>query len=365
MVESKLHRWRLSLQAWIALLGLGLALWFIIAEASLIGEVLWVLFGALLISLAIRPLVDRLAGWRIPRWLTVLGVYIVLGLFLALVGRLLVPIISTEVARLQASGPALLQQAMSRIAATPILGSLIPPLNVLTTNLAQKLDVVLRTAVGTVASFGGVALDIVVMLVVAFFLTTDGEIGERLVQSWVPDRHRPKVQVVWSGLASRLTRWVWAQLGIALYFAVAFSVGLAVLGVPFAFTIGLVGGVLEVIPYLGGIVALVFALISAITVKPLLALWVLIYYLVVTEVEAHVVAPALFGRIMGLHPAVVLIALLVGAKAAGILGALFAVPTAVVLAALLQEARAVWKPVPSGPDDAGQEPDEQGADGEE
>jgi predicted PurR-regulated permease PerM len=114
--------WRISLQAWIGLLALGLGLWLTITYAGLLLEVAWVLFGALLLTLAIRPLADALVRWHIPRGLTVLGVYAGLGGALVLLGDLLEPVISAEVARLQAQGPALLQEALSRVATTPLLG---------------------------------------------------------------------------------------------------------------------------------------------------------------------------------------------------------------------------------------------------
>jgi predicted PurR-regulated permease PerM len=144
----------------------------------------------------------------------------------------------------------------------------------------------------------------------------------------------------------RLSSWVWAQLAIALYFSLVFSIGLKLLGVPFAFTIGLVGGVLEILPYLGGAIALVLATLSALTLYPLLVLWVVIYYLVV-EIESHFVAPALYGRITGIHPAAVLIALLVGAKLGGILGLLFAIPITIVLLTINNELQNLVNP-PSG-----------------
>jgi predicted PurR-regulated permease PerM len=339
--ESTPRLWRLSLQAWMALLGLGVALWIIITHASLLVQVLWVLFGALLVSLAIRPLADLLARRRIPRVVTVLAVYVGIALLLSLVGSLLAPTITAEVARLESSGPALLEKAAAQIAAAPLLGKLIPSASVLIQNLGQRLDVVLQGTLSTVASLGSMALDLLVMLVVAFFLASDATLGERLLLNWIPRDYQPAIRDGWARMRPRLTRWIWAQVGIALYFAVVFSVGLAVLGVPFAFTIGLVGGILEIIPYLGGLVAVFFAVISALTVEPLLAVWVVVYYLVVTEIESHVVAPAFYGRIMGLHPAIVLLALLIGAKAGGIPGVLFAVPVTVVVAAVLQELQIV------------------------
>ena len=109
------------------------------------------------------------------------------------------------------------------------------------------------------------------------------------------------------------------------------------LGVPFAVSIGLAGGILEIIPYLGGAAAVSLAALSALTVKPLLALWVILLYVIVVEVESHLIAPTFYGRVMGLHPAAVLLALVIGAKVQGIVGIFFAVPVAVALGAVIQE----------------------------
>ena len=334
--------WRLAALIWIGCLTLGLALWLLITHAALLFEVLWVLFGAMLLITAIHPLVSRLAHWRIPRWLTVLGVYALLGLTLALLGVLVAPAIRKEVTALQSSGPGIVQSVLSGISQTPLLNKLIPSTDVVAQNLIQRVDVLLQTMVSTAASVGRMALDILFMLVITFFVSSDAEFGKRL-NDWLPSSHRARIRHLWKRLRIRLTRWVWAQVGIAFYFAVTFSAGLALLGVPFAFIIGLVGGILEIVPYLGGLVAAVLALMSAFTVRPILALWVFVLYLVVTQLESHVIAPAFYGRVIGLHPAVVLVALLMGVKAGGVLGVLFAVPVAVVLAALIAEASVVWR----------------------
>jgi predicted PurR-regulated permease PerM len=167
-----------------------------------------------------------------------------------------------------------------------------------------------------------------------------------LLLAWFPPAYRGRVHTIASHLHYRLTRWVWAQLGIAVYLAVIFSTGLALLGVPFALTIGVVGGTLEIVPYLGGIVAWLLAIMSAITVNPILVVWITLFYLVVVEIETHILAPALFGRVTGIHPAVVLVALIIGAKTGGIIGVLFAVPVALVLITLLQETRTTFVELP-------------------
>jgi predicted PurR-regulated permease PerM len=351
MSKSTSPGWHLSSQAWLGLLALGLVLWLTVSYAGLLMEILWVLFGAVLLSIAIHPLVTVLARRRIPRAVTVLGVYLVFGLVLALLGSLVAPAISKEITALQKSGPDFVQSALSRIAKTPLLSRLVPSTDVLAQNLIQRMDVLVTTMISAAASLGGMALDVLFMLILAFFVSTDARLGRRVLDDWLPSAHRAHIERLWKRLRHRLTRWMWAQAGIALYFVVTFSAGLALLGVPFAFTIGLVGGILEIIPYLGGAVALFLAGLSALTVRPLLAVWVFVLYLVVTELESHVIAPAFYGRAIGLHPAVVLVALLVGVKAGGVVGVLFAVPAAVVLVAVVGEARSVWQPTETGSED--------------
>ena len=327
----------IELRTWLALLGLGIALMLISSQAALLLEIFWVLFGSMMLSLSIRPLAHALAKRRVPRAVTVTGVFIAAGLVLALVGGLLVPTIRTEISRLQTSGPALIKQAVAELSSAPLLGRLVPSTEVIIQDITQRLDAVLGTAIGTAAGIGGLALDLLVVVILTFFLSTDENLPQRTMVRWLPDSYEASIRSLWARLQARLSRWVWAQAGIATYFAVIFSVGLAVLNVPFALTIGVLGGILEIVPYLGGFVALLLAMLSALSVEPILALWVFLFYTIVVEIEAHIVAPAFYGRIMGLHPAAALIALLIGAKAAGVVGALFAVPLAVVLVAVLQE----------------------------
>jgi len=337
---SMKQSWHLSWQGWFGLLGLGLVGWLIITYASLIMEIVWILFGAFLLSLAIRPLADSLARQRIPRSATVLAVYVgLIGLF-AILGTLLVPIVNTETTLLQTNGPNLLQTALSRLAATPVVGYLIPSGSTLSQSLIQYLYTLGPTFLSTVAGVTDAILNLIVVLILAFFLTTDATMGQKLLHSFIPMHYQPQVSTLMSRTRHRLTRWIWAQVAIALYFALTFGICLTWLGVPFALTIALVGGVLEIIPYVGGVVAVLLAILSALTVTPWLAVWVILLWAIVVEVQGHIVAPIFYGRAMHLHPAVILVALLIGVKVKGIMGIFFAIPVAVVLLTLWQEIQA-------------------------
>jgi predicted PurR-regulated permease PerM len=255
-----------------------------------------------------------------------------------LLASLLVPVIRSELSLLQTNGPNLFRKALSQMQATPV-GRFLPSTDSLASSLSQHVDALLTALVSAVTGLGEAALDLLIVLVLTFFFVTDAGLGGRILEVWIPHRYRSRARVITGHLQHRLTRWIWAQFAIAVYFAVVFSVGMRLLGVPFAFTIGTVGGVFELVPYLGGAVALLLAVVSALTVHPLLVLWVVLFHVVVVEVESHIIVPAFYGRIIGLHPAIILVALLIGAKAQGIIGVLFAVPVTVVLLAFLQELR--------------------------
>lgn len=329
--------WRVGVKTWLALFALGVTLWLTVRYAGVIMELIWIVFGALLLALAIRPLADHLGRRRVPRGVTVLGVYLALLAVVVVMGGLLVPVVSSEVAQLQTSGPALVQRALAQATSTPLLQRVSPSLDTAVQTAVQRMESVIPDILGAIAGLGGFALDVFVVLVVAYFFVTDAGLGHRVLMNWVPASYRPRIQSVLAGIRVRLTRWVWAQAAIAVYFALIFSLGLSLLGVPFALTIGIVGGLLEVIPYVGGVIALLLALVGALSVSPVTMLWVLVLYAVVVEIEAHIIAPAFYGRAMGLHPAAVLLALVAGAKAKGIIGILFAVPVTVVLLAALHE----------------------------
>jgi predicted PurR-regulated permease PerM len=331
---------RLNFGAAVSLLILGLVFLLTVKYAGLLVEVGLVVFSAILLSVAVRPLVDALARRRIPRSVTMLGIYVALFIAVAVLAGLLLPVIRSEVTLLQTKGPTLYRSAVSRIAATP-LGKLLPSSDSAASSLTQHLDSVLAQAVSTITDVTKVVVDALVIFVLAFFFSTDVGLGKRVLEGWVPLAHRERIATASEHLRFRLTRWIWAQMAVALYFAVVFSIGLSLLNVPFAITIGVVGGVLELVPYLGGTIAVMLAVLSALTVAPVLVIWVILFHIVVVEIEAHIVAPSVYGRVTGLHPAGVLIALLIGAKAMGLVGVLFAVPAAVVLLAVMQEIRSL------------------------
>lgn len=333
---------RISLQVWLALFSLGLALWLAVTYLQDILAIGWVLFGGILLSLALQPLANRLWRYHIPRGITVFAAYVAGAALLVGLGYLLAPIINQDVTYLQTNGSTQLQSALTGLANAP-LASWIPSRDTLAQNVSQRLDTILTGAAGTLAGVSNLFLDLSVVFILAYFLTAhDGRWSERLVVSWFPPARQAHVREILDNTRQRLAHWVLAQLAVALFFVMTFSIGLTLLGTPFALTIGIVSGLLCLIPipYLGAFIATGLTAISAATGNPWQILWVAIYTLLVSAFEAHILLPVLYGRAVGLDAAVVLLALLAGAKIGGIIGVFFAIPAAVITLTIVQEIQA-------------------------
>jgi predicted PurR-regulated permease PerM len=323
-------------------------LWLVVA----FDKILLTLFLAILLAIAIEPLVDRLATWRLPRALAILLVYLLLLGILVVVVGLLLPVLIGQVSQLSTNLPTMARQvlALPTTWITPHFPGLKQQLssNNLTDQLSRELGAVAGGVGGLLVNLGQrlttILISTLLILVVGFFMAADARFAPRVIARFFPPRYRATAADLARQLGGRLGHWARAQALIGLFFGVAFGLGLALLGVPYALSLGVAGAVLELIPYVGGAIVAGLGMLVALAVSPWLALGVLVLYLVVATIESHVIYPKLMGNIVGLHPLVIIVALFIGAEAKGVLGALLAVPVAVVIQVLFDHFYRVDKP---------------------
>lgn len=296
-----------------------------------------VLFTAVLLAAAVAPAARILARRGVPRGVTILAIYI--GLLLVLVGvvALVVPLVLGEVDTLRNRLPKYandLQQFVQRLA--PDQASRLNT-NSLVEQASSQLGSVAGELTGIVRALISTSISVVLVLVMAFFLAAEEDFVSVVIGRFVPPQERHRVTRLLGKIGTRLGQWARAQLLLALFFGVAFGAGLEIFRVNYAVTLGVIGGVLEIIPYVGGFITVALAILVALSQQPILVVWVVIWYAVVVEVEGHVIAPKLMDRVLGIHPLVVVVALFLGGAALGILGALLAVPIAIVIQVVLDE----------------------------
>jgi predicted PurR-regulated permease PerM len=194
---------------------------------------------------------------------------------------------------------------------------------------------VLTNLVGTLAEVGGMILDIVLALVISLYLLVDGpRFGERSL-AIIPPQHRAKALFLQDNVSRVLGGYLRGQLTLALIMGVLAGVGTALLGLPYAVVLGVLAGLFELVPMFGPILSVVPAVLVALFMPFPTVVWVVLYFLVIQQVENNVLAPRISGHAVGLHPLGAMFALLAGFQLAGLLGGLFAVPLAGVLWVLL------------------------------
>ncbi len=296
-----------------------------------------VLFTAVLLAAAVAPAARFLTRFRIPRGITILCIYLLVVLVLVGVVALVVPLVVTEVDALRGSLPryqADLQREVSRIA--PDQASKLSSTD-LFSRFSGELGKFAGELTGVIFGLVSTSISVVLILVIAFFLAVEENFVGLVISRFVPQTQRPQASRMLGAMGTRLGQWARAQMLLALFFGVAFGIGLRLAGVHYAVTLGVVGGILEIIPYVGGFITLGLAIVVSLTQNPVLLIWVIVWYTIVVELEGHVIAPKLMDRVLGIHPLVIVVALFLGGEALGILGALLAVPIAIVFQVLLDE----------------------------
>jgi predicted PurR-regulated permease PerM len=126
---------------------------------------------------------------------------------------------------------------------------------------------------------------------------------------------------------------------IVLMIIMGFTVwgGMALLGVPYAFFIGALAGVFELVPFLGPILAGAVAVISALGTSSTLAIYTLVFFVIAQQFESNLLVPLLSRHTIGIHPVIAIVALLIGAEVGGILGIVISIPAAAVFQEIVEE----------------------------
>ncbi|HMM42422.1 MAG TPA: AI-2E family transporter [Thermomicrobiales bacterium] len=304
-------------------------------------NVLIVLFSAILLATAIDAPVDWLQRRGIPRSVGVLAMYAVLVVVLAGVVALLVPLVSSEIATVQDDLPGWTTRLEDFVNRVRPAGSERAHLTFddLSKRLSSHLGTVASTLTNVSLAAGHVLVLVFITLVAAYYLAASPGGGSYIIDRFVPRAYQPRATAIAAAVRDRIGGWVRGQALVAGTFGIGMGIGLWLIGVPFAVSLGVIAGVLELVPYVGGAVTLLLALPLALTVGWPHAIGVLVLYTVLVNIEAHVLSPWYVGRAVHLPPVVVLIALLAGAELAGLIGILLAIPATVVVWAVMDE---VW-----------------------
>ncbi len=316
-------------------------LWRILAMAAFVGalylmkEALAIVLLALVISTALHPPVAYLERWKIPRILGTILIFLAVFVILAFIIYALLPVVILELNSLVVDLSQLTSRLFGFEAPTNFINLITPNLDNLT-NILLAGSVPFLEVLGRLV--GGVTF-VIAVLVLSFYLTVSREGVERFLRAVFPRAMEERVLQLYGRTKSKIGRWFQAQMLLSLIIGAVVAIGLQLLGVEQALVLGVIAGLFELVPIAGPIFAGALAIVVAATQSLTLAFWVLIFFVVIQQLEGNLLVPVVMKKAIGVHPVIILVALLGGAEIAGVVGMLLAVPAAV----FLQEVTEDWK----------------------
>jgi predicted PurR-regulated permease PerM len=333
---------RITIPRWVQLVLIPVAIFLALYFSRAASHAVFVFLISAMLAMLLNPLVIGLGRIKCPRWLAVPVVYLA---FLAVVVVVIVFL-----------GPPLIGQFQRLFDAVPTwLGSLNSLLRDLqnwlaTYNVTVNLqlntnDIIIwlqthgAQSVGTLFSVGvsvvGMVVNLVLTVVISFYMLIDGKRIFRFVSRLAPGEPPVKLEYT-RGLQTAFSRFIRGQAllgatiglacGLAIWILSWDVVGVWPEGGQYALLFGFWAGVTEVIPYVGPFLGAVPPVIVAFFHSPIAALVIIIVYFVIQQLESHILAPNIVGSSVGVHPLIVIFALLAGAQIGGVLGMIASLP---------------------------------------
>ncbi|MEX0931713.1 MAG: AI-2E family transporter [Candidatus Paceibacterota bacterium] len=184
----------------------------------------------------------------------------------------------------------------------------------------------------TASVFFGGLLSFVIIVVLSFYLAVQKGGVESFLRIVTPIKNETYIIGLWQRSQMKIGQWMQGQLLLGVIVGVLVYLGLSILGVPYAFLLALLAAVLELVPLFGPIIAAIPAVGIAFGDGGVTAVLLVVgLYVIIQQFENHLIYPLVVRKVVGVPPLLVILALLVGAKLAGFLGVLLAVPIAAAL----------------------------------
>ena len=160
------------------------------------------------------------------------------------------------------------------------------------------------------------------------FMLLEGPTWVERIYGLLPAEHQPRWRRIGYDIYRTIGGYVTGNLAISLIAGIVSTAVLLALGVPYAVALGLVVAILDLVPLAGATIAAVLVTTVAFLDSTTSGIIVLIFFILYQQLENHVLQPVVYGRTVKLSPLAVLIAVLIGAQLAGVVGALAAIPVA-------------------------------------
>lgn len=355
--KSSANRGQLNIRIprWVQMVGLPVLALFAWFTASALIQVIFIFVAATIVSLMINPLVKRLESIKIPRFIGVFIVFLALLAILVLFLVLVIPPTINQLEELVNNLPDYTSIIRKHVDGWK---SSIESLN-LPFDASSEVDKIVDRIETAAVDLGSLLLEysinfvsmvttLFLMVVITIYMLLDARRIGRVVRRLFPSDHQDEADEFIKRSERAVTHWVRAQALLSLLIGISSGLGIWLLGATgvwpqgaqYSVFFGAWAGLMEFIPYIGPILAAVPPVFLAFFTSPWVSLAVILVFVFIQQVEGHVLIPNIMGQAVGVHPLVVIFAVLAGANMFGIPGMLLALP----IVALVRELLSFFKP---------------------
>jgi predicted PurR-regulated permease PerM len=329
-------------------------LWFIMS--ALVVALLWMarpvlvpFILGLVLAYLLLPLVHwlerhmpaQLRTWKVARPLSIILTYLLFVLIIAGVVAFIVPVMAQQVGTFIERVPQYYEQLGDLVQEGREWYEVSIPEDWKTTieeNLAEiaqevlgavqgNLVGVLRSVLGSISFLIGL---VIIPFWLFYILQDESQVKEGILEALHPEL-RADVQSLATLVDHVLSAYVRGQLLLCLFVGALATVAMFIIGVPFAPVLGLIAGIFEVLPNIGPYLGAIPAILVALATNPVSAIWVAVAFFAIQLIENLVLVPRISGKSVKLHPAMVMMVLVIGGQLAGFWGMLIAVPVTAVI----------------------------------
>lgn len=300
---------------------------------------------AVVLASAVEIPVKIMMKWGVPRSLAVIVIFLSLIIFVASVALIFIPPMADDIARFIKTLPQILDSVR-------IFGKDMgfKDLSLMVADLSRDISkgqilTILKNAIFGSSGFFATtsvviqgAVNFLLTFVLAFYLALEDRGVHKFLRLVVPKKHEDYVEGLWIRAQKKIGLWMQGQLLLSLFVSLLVYVPSLMLGIPYASLLAVLAFIGELIPMVGLTLAMVPALFLAWTHGGAHLLWVTgIIYFTISQIESHILYPRVMSKMVGVPSIVVIIAIVIGAKLAGIWGVLLSVPVASIVMELAHD----------------------------
>jgi predicted PurR-regulated permease PerM len=303
----------------------------IVLGIGVVGFLLWRIRGVLfiivvsyLISAAILPFAEWFQKKGINRPLSIFLAYLAVIIVLLGVGVIIIPPLVAETSKFYINFPQYFAKFSS-------------DLQIDTSLLNQNLEQFGASVVKVVLAILSNTVEFVTIFVISIYISFERKHFDRYFIDIFGENLGKTIHRVMGKVENRLGRWIRGQIFLDLTIGILTYVCLLVLGFPYAIPLAVMAGVLEAVPNIGPIISAIPAVIIGFTISPVMGVAALIAYIIIQQVENHLIVPRVMAQVAGLRPLAVIIVLLIGGSLMGTMGVILAIPVFLIIHTVLTE----------------------------